>query len=96
MPASGQARKIFNNEVRSLAAAASTVVDTRGMSRLTIITGTGATATVSRVDSANASSHTTGTENSQTVTANTKEVIDVDWPFYRVSSAGGATRVAAV
>ena len=66
--------------------------------RLTVITGAGATAVISRVDSNSQTvDHTVGAENRETdVTANTKKVIDVDWPFYKVSVTGGSCRVALI
>lgn len=80
--------------VQTLAASGAITVDARGMAKLSVIAGTGATVTVSRVDSADADAHTTGTENTFDVAANTIETIDVDWPFYRISSAGGDARFA--
>lgn len=68
------------------------VVPTGEGIRLTIITGAGATATYSRVDDHDASAHgTTGT-----VAASTRLSIDTDWPYYRVSVAGGTCRVAVI
>jgi hypothetical protein len=81
--------------VKALADGESFVFDVRGALRLTVITGAGADATVSRVDSVAASAHTTGV-NAFTVAENTKTTTDADWPFYRVSVAGGACRVAIV
>lgn len=82
--------------VYTILSGAAVNVDTKGAMNLTIIAGTGATATYSRVDKADASAHTTGTENGTTVSANTKLVILNDWPFFRVSSSGGTTRVGLV
>lgn len=85
------------NQVVTVGAGEAAVFETAGFGvRITVITGTGATATVSRVDSFDADAHTTGSENQFTVAANTRQVTDADWPFYRVSSAGGTTRVAYV
>lgn len=78
----------------ALADAGAVVMDTRAMKNLTVITGVGCTATVSRVDTPNANAHTTGAENSFTVAATTKTVTAIDWPFYRVSAAGGPCRIA--
>jgi hypothetical protein len=80
----------------TIAAGEARIFDVRRAVRITVISGTGATATVSRVDSPGASAHTTGTENQFTVAATTKTATDVDWPFYRVSAAGGSVRVAVV
>lgn len=91
-----ESRKVFGSVVTALAASEATVIDARGMSQLTIITGSGATATYSRVDTHSASAHTTGTQNGDTVAATTKLVIPVDWPFYRISVAGGTCRIGLV
>lgn len=97
--------RIEGTEPVSLADGDAVVIDARGMATLTIITGSGATATYSRVDSrpprtagpaATASvvpAATTGTENGATVAATTKLAITVDWQFYRVSVAGGTCRI---
>lgn len=63
--------------------------------RLTILAGAGATVTVSRVDDESASS-ATGHGSDQTVSADTQLSIDVDWPFYYISTSGGSARVALV
>lgn len=86
--------KVDYAEVQSLAASGVVNVDARGASNLTVISGSGATTTVSRVDSMAAAAHTTGTENQFTVAATTKTVTAVDWPFYRISVAGGPCRFA--
>jgi hypothetical protein len=65
-----------------------------GERNLTVITGAGATATISRVDDIGASAHTTGAENQFTVAATTRTVTAIDWPYYRISVAGGACRVS--
>lgn len=91
---SSQIRKIFGSSVIALAAGEARNIDTRGMGTLTVIAGTGATVTVSRVDDDEAEAHTTGSHNQFTVAATTRVVTSVDWPFYRISSAGGACRVA--
>lgn len=71
------------------------LVITPGSGWLTVISGAGATVTVSRVDSRRATAHTTGTENSFTVAATTRTTTEVDWPYYRVSVAGGPCRIAS-
>jgi len=71
-------------------------IDARGALNLTIIAGAGATATYSRIDSKDAGSHTSGTENGGTVSSSTKLTFQNDWPFYRISSSGGTTRVGLV
>jgi hypothetical protein len=63
---------------------------------LTVIAGPGAVVTVSRVDSNDASTHTTGIHNQFTVLEETLLSVAVDWPFYRVSVTDGNCRVAVV
>lgn len=87
--------RVFRQKVYSLAAGEAVVIDARGLSTITVITGAGATATVSRVDDDGASAHTTGTENQFTVAATTRTATTIDWPFFRVSVSGGSCRVAA-
>lgn len=60
--------------------------------RLTIIPGTGSTVTYSKVDSEDATAHDTATQD----TTGVELTIEADWPFYRVSTAGGTARVAVV
>lgn len=67
-----------------------------GEINLTVITGAGATATISRVDGVDATAHTAGATNQFTVAAETRAVTPVDWPHYLVSVAGGDCRVATV
>lgn len=86
----------FQREVTTLGDAQAQVFPTQGMARITVITGAGCTATVSRVDSSTASAHTTGTQNSFTVAPTTATVTPVDWPYFRVSAAGGSCRVGVV
>lgn len=68
--------------------------DARALKNITVITDAGCTATVSRVDTANANAHTAGATNQFTVAPTTRTVTPLDWPFYRVSAAGGTCRVA--
>lgn len=83
--------------VTTITAGTAVVLDARMCKTLTIISGTGATVGYSRVDSPTASAHTTGTENAVTgITANTKTVVTVDWPFYRINTAGGPCRISLV
>lgn len=84
--------KLTNSQVGSLADTGVVNVDARGFLNLTVVSGAGCTTTVSRVDSLGATSHTTGTENSFTVAAGVRTVTEVDWPFYRISAAGGPSR----
>lgn len=82
--------------LKALADGEAVTLDARGARNITVITAVGATATFSRVDSPGATAHTTGSENQSSVVANTRTVTAVDWPFYRVSVAGGSCRVAVV
>lgn len=75
----------------TIADGAAQVFDVSSGIRFSIFPASGTTATYSRVDSKTAASHDTTTTAVTALTA-----IDVDWPFFRVSSAGGATRVALV
>lgn len=95
--------------VVALADGEAVVMDCRGFKNLTIITGSGATATYSRVDSRGKNNSpatagpaltaavfpvaTTGTENGATVAATTKLLIPIDWAYFRVSTASGPCRV---
>jgi hypothetical protein len=67
-----------------------------GWQKLTVITGAGAVATVSRVDSNNVTDHTPGATNQFAVAAATRIITDVDWPHYLVSVAGGDCRVGLI
>jgi hypothetical protein len=95
-PAPAVYAKTFSQDVIPLASGGSTVVDARGMATLTVIAGAGATVTVSRVDSATAVADSTDTQGNFTVAAGAMTATPVDWPFYRVTSAGGAARVGVV
>lgn len=83
------------NGVVPIADGAGITLDARGCPVITFITGNTCTLTYSRVDSPSATSHTASevTENGDTVTENTRLSLTVDWPYYRVSAAGGAARV---
>lgn len=96
MPANSELSKVFGATARSIGDGQAVTVDARGMASLTVIAGTGATVTVSRVDSKTASAHTTGDGNSFTVAADARETIPVDWPYYRISTAGGACRYSLI
>lgn len=97
--------RIEGTEPIALADGQAVVIDARGLSAITIITGSGATATYSRVDSrppktagpaATADvvpADNTGTQNGTTVAATTKATITADWQFYRVSVSGGTCRI---
>ena len=88
--------KVFANLPKVLAAGASTVVDARGMTILTVITGATSTATVSRVDSDAAVSDAAETAGNASVSTATKLSVTVDHPFYRITAATASVRVACV
>jgi len=67
-----------------------------GAAFLSVITDATGEATISRVDSNNAAEHTAGANNQISVAAEAIETIPVDWPYYRISVAGGSARVALV
>jgi hypothetical protein len=96
VPAFNPTSKVFGTRVQTLETGEATVLDARGMGRIAVITEAGATATISRVDDLAAEEHTEGEMNQFDVTAATLEVWDVDWPFYRVSVAGGNARLAVL
>lgn len=79
----------YGTKTVSLANGDKVVIDTRDVAKFTIITGTGCVATVSRVASAAAVEHTSGTENTFSCAQNTLTTKDEAWPFYMVSVLGG-------
>ena len=68
--------------------------DARGCVYLTVIAGSGATVTVSRVAGMDAAAHGTGAFAVDTVAAGTRETYQVDWPYLRISVAGGTASFA--
>lgn len=76
----------------TLAAGESVVIDATAAIRLSVIPGAGATVEYSKVDDDDATSH--DADSTQSVTAETD--IDVAWPFYRFSTAGGSARIGVV
>lgn len=89
----------YGADIATIAAAGAQTFDARGAVAVLVRAGTGATATVSAVDSLAAAAHTAGAENQATVAANTFENLFTllgAWPFFRVSSAAGSTRVSVV
>ena len=85
--------KVFGATPRTLTSGTSIVLDARGMTTLTVVTPAGVTATVSRVDSLSAVADSTDTAANVTVPAATKQIITVDWSFFRVTANGGTVRV---
>lgn len=89
------ALRILTGKVYTLTTTnAGITLDCRGMRFLTIITGSGATATYSKVDTPTTTSHDSATD--ATVSADTDTSVEIKWPFMRVSTAGGSTRCACV
>jgi hypothetical protein len=88
-------QKLFATLPLVVASGGAAVVDARGMRQLTIITGAG-TATLSRVDSEGAAADAPEVAGNATVATGTRLVVAVDWPFYRITAAGGDARVACV
>ena len=85
-----EARPIYNNNAQrptALEDGDAVNVVTFGCRYLTVIPGAGATITVSRIDSYQAGSHGT-----PAATGTDTETIDVDWAYYRISTAGGDAR----
>ncbi len=85
--------KTFAHTALTIASGASAVIDTRGMSAITVVTGAASSATISRVDSATAGSNSPDTAANQNVTPGSRSVVTVDWPFFRVTASGGSVRV---
>jgi len=83
--------------VQTLAAGTAIVVRPENAAlKLTIITGAGCVASVSRVDSPTATAHTTGVNAETDIPQNTRESYEVDWPYFRISAAGGSLRYALI
>ena len=68
--------------------------DVRGCVGISAIAGAGATVTVSRIDSLDATAHGTGARAVGTVAATTLGTFTVDWAFVRISTAGGPATVS--
>ncbi len=86
-------QRSYAHSPRTLTAGTSIVLDLRGVGAITIITSAGATATISRVNSAAAVADSTDTAANQSFSANTRTKVGVDWPYFRVTAAGGSVRV---
>ena len=63
-----------------------------GAIRFTVVPTSGATVTISKVDSPSATSHDTDT--TETITAET--TYDISWPYYLISTADEDMRVGVV
>ena len=90
------AMAVFQRKIISLAAGDAVTVDARGMKTMSVFAGSGATVTWSRVLSASDTTHGTGNLAVTAPAASALESLDVDWPFYRVSTAGGTALVCVV
>lgn len=88
------AQRIAFSEPMALSSGNGANFDCRGMRFLTIIAGSGATVTYSQVDAPTTVSHDSATDATTTEAAGIS--VDVKWPFYYVSTASGAARVACV
>lgn len=86
-------QKTFAHTALSIASGASAVIDTRGMSAVTGVTGAASSATISRVDSATAGANSADTAANQNVSSGTRSVLTVDWPFFRITASGGSVWV---
>lgn len=89
----------YGANIATLTTGQSRTFDARNAVAVVVRAGAGATASCSAVDSLAASDHTSGAENAVDVAANTFENLFEllgPHPFYRVSSAGGSTRVTVV
>jgi len=78
--------------LQTLAAGEAVVVDLTGSLRMTVIPVSGATVTYSKVDSPRAAAHDTPTQDTDTA----EFTVDVDWPYYRISTATQGCRIAVV
>lgn len=89
-----QAQQFYEHShvVQSLATGEAITVVALGLIRFTVIPGSGATVTVSKVDSPGATSHDSDTE--ETTTA--EKTYDVKYPYYRISTASGSARIGFV
>lgn len=92
------ASELQDTQVHDLAAGEGITLDARkgGFAKLTVIAGTGATVTVGRVDSPDATSQTGAAADQFDVAADSLEATNIDWPFWRVETAGGPARVALI
>lgn len=73
--------------------------DCRGCMRLVVMTDAGCTATIERLPTKDATAGDAGYDAAVTdisVAADTLQVTDVDWPFYRVGASGGSCTVSVV
>lgn len=86
-------QKVYAHSALSIGSGASGVIDTRGMTALTVVTSAASSATISRVDSATAGSNSGDTAANHTVTPGSRSVLTVDWPFFRITASGGSVRV---
>jgi hypothetical protein len=82
---------IFDAEPALLVSGAHVVVDARGRT-LSVLTKTGCTCTVSRVDSDSAATPQSSDTAANTDVGPNALLTFSDWPFYRLAAAGGDCR----
>lgn len=82
--------------VITLADGESYVINATSAIRITVISSAAGSGNVSRVDSQDADADSVDAWNDTAVAAGAIEVIEVDWPYYRISASGGSIRFAIV
>lgn len=89
--------KKLHFEPEEIATGAAKNFDARGFTTFTILAPAGTTVTFSRIMSMAATGHNNDpTAAQETVAATNINAEIVDWPYYRVSAAGGPCQVAFV
>ena len=86
-------QRTFAHLPRTIASGDSVVIDTRGLSTLTVITSAASSAIVSRVDSNGAIADSSDTAANQSVASATRAAIPIAWPHHRITATGGSVRV---
>lgn len=89
-------QKTFGGFVVTLTTGNYCIVPAAGMANLTVVAGSGCTATIRRVDNETGDATGNSVDDVGTVSASTVLTTPVDWPWYRVEAAGGSCRVALV
>ena len=88
--------KLFGGLVSTVLVATPVVVDARGMSFLTVVTGATGTATISRVNTDTAIADSALAHANVACGVASRTVVAVDWPFYRITAAVLSCDVACV
>lgn len=87
----------FKVQPQTLADGDTVLIDARGYWKLTLLAASGATVTVHRATDGKTWTEPTGDENDVTAPAAGEALaIEVDWPFYLVSTSGGAVQWSLV